>query len=271
MTKLPAALLFVLFASTPAFGHDFWVEPTTFVTSPGQVVGLTLRVGQDLLGDRVPRDPSAIDQFVLIDREVKRQVPGRDGADPAGIARIESTGLVVVGYRSRPSQVTLPGEKFTQYLREEGLDAVVAARSRRNQTVSDGRELFSRAAKCLLLSGSPSRSDRDRALGFRLELVADENPYALAVGQELPVRLLFESQPLAGALVVAINKKDPTLKQLVRSDAHGRVRFRLGGAGMWMIKAVHMVPADEGAPADWESVWASLTFELPVQAGGRSR
>jgi hypothetical protein len=30
---------------------------------------------------------------------------------------------------------------------------------------------------------------------------------------------------------------------------------------MWMIKAVHMVPAPAGTGADWESVWASLTFE----------
>ena len=30
--------------------------------------------------------------------------------------------------------------------------------------------------------------------------------------------------------------------------------------GMWLIKAVHMVPAATGSSADWESFWASLTF-----------
>jgi hypothetical protein len=29
---------------------------------------------------------------------------------------------------------------------------------------------------------------------------------------------------------------------------------------MWLVKSVHMIP---GAKADWESYWASLTFELP--------
>jgi uncharacterized GH25 family protein len=128
--------------------------------------------------------------------------------------------------------------------------------------LAEGRELFSRAAKSLVLSGPASRSQADRALGFRLELIADENPYTLDVHQELPVRLLYEGRPLAGALVVAVNKKDPSAKLSVRSDAQGRVRFRLPRAGMWLIKAVHMTPAPAGSNADWESVWASLTFEL---------
>jgi hypothetical protein len=28
------------------------------------------------------------------------------------------------------------------------------------------------------------------------------------------------------------------------------------------VKAVHMVPAAAGTNADWESFWASLTFEM---------
>jgi hypothetical protein len=31
---------------------------------------------------------------------------------------------------------------------------------------------------------------------------------------------------------------------------------------MWLIKAVHMVPAPAGARADWASFWASLTFDM---------
>jgi len=30
---------------------------------------------------------------------------------------------------------------------------------------------------------------------------------------------------------------------------------------MWLVKAVHMVPAPAGSDADWRSFWASLTFE----------
>jgi hypothetical protein len=31
------------------------------------------------------------------------------------------------------------------------------------------------------------------------------------------------------------------------------------------VKAVHVVPAPAGATAQWESFWASLTFELQTR------
>ena len=101
---------------------------------------------------------------------------------------------------------------------------------------------------------------KDRSLGFILELVAERNPYTMAVGQDLPVRLTYEGRSLAGALVVAINRSNPSDKLTARSDKDGRVRFRLPRTGVWLIKAVHMIPAQPGVGAEWSSYWASLTF-----------
>ena len=36
----------------------------------------------------------------------------------------------------------------------------------------------------------------------------------------------------------------------------------LADPGEWLIKAVHMVDCPEGSGAEWQSYWASLTFEL---------
>jgi len=47
-----------------------------------------------------------------------------------------------------------------------------------------------------------------------------------------------------------------------RSDQNGRATFAIDEAGPWLVKAVHMVPAAAGSNADWESFWASLTFEM---------
>jgi hypothetical protein len=239
-----------------------WIEPTTFSPEPGQVVGVRLRVGQDLLGDPLPRNPVLINQFVFEDAAGRKPVVGRDGADPAGFVRVAMPGLLVVGYRSNPSAVGLPAEKFTQYLKEEGLDSVAALRASRNQTGVGARELFSRCAKSLVLSGASNEAQGDRLLGFTLELVAERNPYAIRAGEDLPVRLAYENRPLAGALVVAMNRLNPSAKLAARTDKDGRVRFRLRSGGMWMVKAVHMIPAPEGTNAEWASYWASLTFEL---------
>jgi len=241
--------------------HDMWIDPTTFSPQSGQIVGVRLRVGQDLLGDPIPRDPALINQFVFEDEAGRKPLIGRDGADPAGFLRVAMPGLLVIGYRSNASAVELTPEKFNQYLKEEGLDAVAALRAHRHETGAKAREIFSRCAKSLVLSGSASDKQGDRPLGFPLELVAEKNPYAISDGQDLPVRLTYENRPLAGALVVAMNRLNPSEKLTARTDSDGRVRFRLRAGGMWLIKAVHMVPAPAGSNADWASFWASLTFE----------
>jgi uncharacterized GH25 family protein len=254
----------------PLAAHDMWIEPSAFRVEAGAIVSVGLRVGENLLGDRVPRNPALIQQFVFQDGEGRRPVVGRPGADPAGVIRASVPGMLVIGYQSNPSAVEQTSEKFNQYLKEEGLDAVAALRANRRQTGAV-REIFSRCAKSLLLSGSPNKTQGDRVLGFTLELLAERNPYTLQVGQDLPVRLTYENRPLAGALVVAINRADPAQKLTARSGKDGRVRFRLPRAGMWLIKAVHMVEAPAGAHAEWASYWASLTFELrDSAAGGRA-
>ena len=76
-------------------------------------------------------------------------------------------------------------------------------------------------------------------------------------------RVLYEGKPLASALVKAIALDEPDSTLALRSGADGRVSFRLPRKGIWLVKVVHMVPAPKETGADWESLWASLTFEVP--------
>jgi len=241
-------LRFIGLFSMALFGHDMWIEPTTFRPAAGQPVGVKLRVGQELLGDPIPRSTQLIREFVVVDGAGRRTVSGREGSDPAGYVRGEAA---VIGYWSRPSTVELEGDKFSLYLKEEGLERVLAERERRKQGGMKVKEQFSRCAKTLLDGAG------DQVLGFPLELVAEKNPHLLG-GGALPVRLTYENRPLAGALVVAMRRGRPEEKVTARTDKDGRVRLALRGDGMWLVKAVHMVPAGE----DWASYWASLTFGL---------
>jgi uncharacterized GH25 family protein len=255
----------VLFCGSSLVAHDMWIEPTTFSPEPGGIVGIKLRVGQDLLGDPIPRNPALIDQFIVNDAAGRKPVAGREGVDPAGLVRVAAPGLLAIGYQSRATRVEMTAEKFNQYLKEEGLEAIAAERARRGETGAPARELFSRCARSLVLAGPADSAQRDRTLGFTLELVVERNPYGAAPNQELPFRLTYEQRPLAGALVVAINRLKPSEKVTARTDGSGRVRLNLKQPGMWLVKAVHMVPTPPGADAEWASYWASLTFELKGQ------
>jgi uncharacterized GH25 family protein len=258
----------VILWCVPLAAHDMWIEPATFAPEVGQVVSVRLRVGQDLLGDPLLLDQSLVNQFVVKDAEGLRPVVRRDGGDPAGLLRVASPGLLVIGYRSNPSAIEMPADKFNQYVKEEGLEAVLAMRASRNESGTAAHELFSRCAKSLVFTGAPAEAPGDRPLGFTLELVAERNPYTVGPGQDLPVRLIYENRPLAGALVVAMNRLNPAEKLSARTDKDGRVRFKVRPGGMWLIKAVHMVPAPAGTRAEWTSFWASLTFELRNTAAG---
>jgi uncharacterized GH25 family protein len=257
----------VALAVAPLGAHDMWIEPASFWPDAGQIVGVQLRVGQDLLGDPLPRDPRLIREFVVDDGTERKALVGRDGADPAGFFRVATPGFLIVGYHSHPTAIDETAEKFNQYLKEEGLDAVAALRAKRGETGSKTREIFSRCAKSLVMSGSPNAAQGDRALGFTLELIAERNPYTVLGDEDLPVRLSYENRPLSGTLVVAMNRSNPAQKLAARTDNAGRVRFRLKTSGMWLIKAVHMVEAPAGSGAEWASYWASLTFELKESPG----
>lgn len=264
----------------PAAAHDFWIAPSAFHPRLGSLVGLRLLVGQDMIGDPVPREPSSVERFVVAavgagndvaaagadagGRTRVKPVPGRDGGDPAGIFKVEAAGLLVAGYQSQPRALELPPGKFAEYLGEEGLDeirSIIADPARPPQTA---RELFVRCAKTLLVSGTSGATEMDVPLGLALELVAERNPYLATAGDRLPFRLTYEGKPRANALVIAINERQPAKRLSARTDKDGRVSFVLPEGGTWLIKAVHMIPAPVGSHADWQSFWASSTFDLPA-------
>jgi len=273
--RLPAVVVIAgsLFvgAGVTVGAHDFWLEPRTYRPEAGKLVALRLLVGQDMLGDPIPRDEAAIERFVVRQGREEGGIAGRDGGDPAGILRVPGSGLMVVGYQSRPRRIELARAKFETYLGEEGLDAVAAMFSGTKKQPQVARERFSRCAKALISSGAVSASQKDQVLGLKLELVTDGNPYAASSRDDMRFTLLYEGAPRPGALVIAINRDDPSAKLSARSDARGRVSFRFPRSGVWLVKAVHMVPLPKGQDADWESFWASLTFEIPEDDSGSHR
>jgi hypothetical protein len=248
--------IFLLLIALPLAAHDFWIEPSTFRPPTGVTFTAALRVGQDFIGDPVPRSSQLIERFIVRDAAGERPVVGMENHDPAGYIRIETPGAAVIGYRSRPYPLTLEAAKFEDYLRVEGLDSIVALRAKRGETAKPDKEIFSRYAKALVVSGDVKPAGYDMPLGFRLELIPETSPFAATAR----FRLLFEGKPLAAALVTALPQTG-TAALRARTDAEGRVEFAFPKNGVWLVKSVHMIPAPSDSGADWESLWASFTFE----------
>ena len=250
----------VFSASAPA--HDVWFEPSSFRPAPGERVALHLRVGEHYTGEPVVRRGARIESFVALTPDGSESpVLGLEGREPAGWLITQQPGRYVVGYRTNTAAIELEAAKFEAYLREEGLDAVVAERARRGESSKPGREVYSRSIKSLLSVGGEGAGDVSRPLGLTLEIVPEVDPYSLPSPKAMTVQVLFQGQPLAGALVHAFPKADPKSGHAARTDASGRMSFAIERSGPWLVKAVHMIRAEADPRADWESLWASLVFE----------
>lgn len=256
------ALLLALLGAASLRAHDFWIEPSTFRPAPGQRVTVRLRVADHFPGDPFPRNSARIERFAVLGDGAEAAIQGAEGVDPAGYM-VATPGLKILIYDSNHASVELAAEKFEHHLAEQGLEKISELRRKNGRSASPGREIYSRCAKALVAVGNGPGEGYDRRAGLPLELVPEKNPFLLKPGEELSLRLLYQGKPLAGAWVQARNPRRAEESVSGRTDQQGRLRLRLASGGFWLVKAVHMVPAPKESGADWESFWASLTFEIP--------
>jgi hypothetical protein len=249
-----------LLLTDAAQAHDFWIEPSAFEARAGSIVSVRLFVGQDFTGDPLPRQSNSIDKFFVRQDGADADIGGANNIDPAGLFRMPGAAAAVIGYSSNGSSTELPAARFEDYLRQHGLIAVIDERLRRGEKGKPGRERFYRYAKALL-NGSANAATVTQPLGFAYEIVPGNDPTKLA--GPLRGRILYQGKPLAGALVEALWRDDPSIRLSTRSDTLGGFDFALPRGGVWLVKSVHMVRAGFFASADWDSLWASLTFAAP--------
>lgn len=249
----------VLLTSVAAHAHDFWIEPASYNVRRGERVTFTLRVGEHLHGDVVPRMPWHLKAFKAKQASSVTTIAGEPNAAPAGEAAFNRQGPAVVTYESNARVSSLSQAKFKQYVAEEGLEQRVATLGLSNK--SRIRDSFSRQAKTLLAIDSDTI--RDEQIGLPFEIVALTELGEVARNKQLRARVYFRGKPLSGALVVAISRAEPSVPVSARSDANGYVTLPLERGGMWFIKSVHLIPASDPNVADVESFWASLTFDVP--------
>jgi uncharacterized GH25 family protein len=255
-----ALIAAILLVAADLQAHDFWIEPSTFHPAPGATVAVGLRVGQDFVGDPVPRFSRSIAQFIVRQGGSDQPIAGLENIDPAGYFRAEGQATAVIVYRSLASFIELPADKFEEYLRREGLERIIDIRIERGARAKPGRERFSRYAKALL-TGERTSVGAMQPIGLAYEIVADDDPTVKS--GPFRGRVLHDGKPLAGALVVAMLRSDPSVRLAMRTDGSGAFAFELPHAGVWLVKSVHMVKASMFSDADWDSLWASLTFESP--------
>lgn len=261
-----ATVLVALAASFSAFAHEFWIAASPFDPGVDAPTVMTLNVGEFFVGDRVGVTTAHAKSVRVLsahkDLDLMSLVPAGSML-PSLTLSFSEAGSHVIAYESHPSQLELPADKFHSYLHDEGLDAIIRQREAAGTAATPGRERFRRSAKALLRVGDSLDATSTRNTGIRLEITPETDPLAAAAGDTLRFVLTFEGRPRPGVLIKAWHRQGrQTTLIRTTTDARGGFAVALPFTGMWMLNAVHMVPATDSSEVDWDSYWGSLTFEL---------
>ncbi len=252
------------FLTGQAWGHDFWLEPSAYQPASGSLLTVRWRIGMQFKGKAYNRKQSRINYFVLVSPDGKRRpLTGKEKADPAGRISLQTTGGHVLLFRSHRAYIKLAPKKFESYLRHEGIGHIIHRRETRNERKKAGTEWYSRCAKALLWVGKKPMADNAFAkpLGLPFELVALNNPFHMTNSQPLIVQALHQGKPLVGQVITAYHRQGSKVTEVKgKTDAKGLVKLHLPHTGQWLVKSVYMFRTPKGSKADWESLWASLTF-----------
>jgi hypothetical protein len=258
-TRILVAIIFIALSAMQISAHDFWLA----ATRDGGTVTITGHIGETFPVADGKTTPDRVDTWEVIgpngDLKVGRDFFQQNESLATRIAP-ESPGTYLGIMTILPRTTEMKGKAFTDYLREEGLDHVIAERARLHHSDQSARERYTRFAKIVLHTGERETAHITRAAGIKAEFVPSVNPATVAPGSPLSVQLLVEGRPVAGALVALVTRGTGLDG---RTDAEGRVTFIIPSRGAWLIKTVHMAkPVDAGTPpADWESYWITLAFE----------
>ena len=270
------ALATALLLATPAFAHQYWLAPGSYAPAPGQTVGVVAIAGTGFRGEPKPWSPPGVRRFIARTARTIDLAPGATiGETLWARFRPVDDGGAMLAYESGFAAIQLPAAAFDAYLADEGLTGPLARRRALHAAVP-GRERYRRCAKTWLAGGDAARATVP--VGLPLEIVPTARP---GVAGALNVRVLLDGRPLAGALVKTWRAPlapgggptDGAVRDSIAmawqgaTDARGELAVPCARAGEYLLSVVHMAPCTEPAQADWESTWASLTFERPQSTG----
>lgn len=263
--KLPlVALSFFMLQSVAA--HEFWIEPINFEVAKGDNVRAHIKVGQMMDGETYSFFPGNFERFDITAGGKTQPVANRFAQSPA-VDQPTQSGLNILTYQSKASVLTYSERgKFESFLKNEGLEWVMAEHKRRGLPEVGFVELFKRFGKSLVKIGDGA--GQDQVMGMPIEWVVETNPYT-DKGNAVTAQLLYQGKPFANSYVVVFNQLNGKVtKAGYRTDQNGRVSIPKGAGGVFLVNAVQMIqPTAEqakGSGAVWMSLWASTTYEIKL-------
>lgn len=262
-------LIGVLFGvSFGARAHDLWVVAGQYRLDAGETTRVFINNG-----DAFPESLTLLGEH----RVTALELYGPDGAEPISAFRVEGESLSfevtpqtpgshVVALSTRARRVRLKPEDFRDYLEENRLGDMTAMLEDLGESDRAAVERYTKWAKAFIdvgeLGEDRAASTWSEPVGHPIEIVPGANPNAVVPGSTLPVRVLYDGEPLAGATVSGGKAGGPAREILTETDEDGRAEVIVSLPGRWFLRTIHMVRHEDDPEVRWESFWCTVTFEV---------
>jgi uncharacterized GH25 family protein len=264
----------VILVAVVAFGHDMFLVLPDHNFPEGSPISVALYNGTfDKSENTIDRDRML--DVTVIDGAGQATHPSaelwrEEGAVTYLDFKSGPPGTYVVGVSTAQRMIELTAEEFNEYLKHDGVLDVLEARERDGIVDQPAAERYSKHVKTILQVGDATTDTFDHRFGYPIEIVPLANPASLAAGKTFEFLVLAAGEPAANQLVYAsyegFHSHDDTGAHreaaTLRTDSQGVAKVKLTRSGRWYIRLIRMLPSDDEG-VDYESNWATLTFEVP--------
>jgi hypothetical protein len=240
--------------------------------APNVATDVTLQVGHGPLRQRSPIPLRRITRYEAIAPNggvINMRDDLRFGDDTKNaVFEFRARGAYILALETDDrAEVHLPAIRFNDYLNVEGLTPAIKERQRTHRLEADGSESYSRCAKSLVQVGPPNAALEEqitKPLGLSLEIIPQRNPYAEPRSATLPILILYEGLPLAGALVKLTNlEHDEVPFEMHTTNAEGQASFTMPAAGSWLLNVIWTKIQPQTSDTDFKTTFSSLSFGFP--------
>ncbi len=184
--------------------------------------------------------------------------------------RTKGPGTYVVAVSTAARTFTLSAEDFNAYLVHDGVTDALEARQKAGKMGEEATERYSKHVKAIVQVGDARSNHWSHEMGYPAEFVPLQNPYELSVGGDLRVRFLRAGKPVPNQIVYANHEHNHAHDDqgnhveavTTRTDSNGVATIPLSSGGRWYVRAIHMAETPSDPDLDYESSWATLTFEI---------
>lgn len=282
---LTVATALLLAGAATALAHDMFLKLESFYLEPDSTATVSLMNGtfeesenaiaRDRMSDVSVVGPGGVVHPPMSAwRDTAAHHWSADSVDTALLTfETGAPGTYVIAVSTNPTVFTLTAQEFNDYLEHDGVLDVLADREERGILDQEATERYSKHVKALVQVGDARSDDFSTALDYPIEFVPLRNPYELGVGDELQVRLVLDGEPVPNQLVYAsydgyhghaedTEEHVHTVAVDTRTNGQGVATIPLSAAGKWFVRAIHMVETTSEPDVDYESNWATLTFEI---------